>query len=157
MWSSESGEGKRFAIVSRRNNSSSLHVRQIAFGSLAFFTLAVAGGFALFGAWPVLPFAGLECVALYVAYKYVQRHEEDYETITIDEDDVIVETKSGGELDRHQISRYWAQVVIESGPGRGRRVFLRSHGKDVEFGRLLSDEAKVFAAKRLRAHLTALG
>ncbi|UCH48376.1 MAG: DUF2244 domain-containing protein [Betaproteobacteria bacterium] len=144
----------QFTIVSRRNNSSSQHGRLLVFGSLGLFTLLVAAGFALAGAWPVLPFAGMECVALYLAYRWLQRHDGDYESISIEGDCVVVETRDGGKVQRHELSRYWAQVVVDESVGRRRRVFLRAHGREVEFGRLLCDDAKVGLAKRLRARLS---
>jgi len=40
----------------------------LTFLSLAAVVLAIGSGFALVGAWPVLPFAGLEVLALGAAY-----------------------------------------------------------------------------------------
>jgi len=40
----------------------------MAFAALAVLTLAIGAGFALVGAWLVLPFAGLEVLALVVAF-----------------------------------------------------------------------------------------
>ena len=40
----------------------------VAFAALAAITLAIGAGFAMIGAWLVLPFAGLEVLALVVAY-----------------------------------------------------------------------------------------
>ena len=152
----ESGEKIQFGIASRRYNSSSPHARLLVFGSLGMFTLAIAGAFVLVGAWPVAPFAGLECLALLAAYRWLRHHDEDYELITIEGDDVIVETRNGSKRERVPMSRFWAQVVIEDQAGGKKRVFLRAHGREIEFGRLLSDEAKLSVAKRLRAKLTAL-
>ena len=76
--------------------------------------------------------------------------------ISLDGDSVVVEVRDAGELQRWQLNRYWAQVVVEDGPGRRARVFLRAHGREVEFGRLLTDEAKMALAKRLRARLSEL-
>jgi uncharacterized membrane protein len=156
MWSSESGQGVRFGIVSRRNNSSSPRARLLVFGSLGLFTLLVAAGFAFAGAWPVAPFAGIECVALFLAYCWLQRHDQDYELITIEGDDIVVEAQDGSKRERRKLSRFWAQVVIDDSKPRGKRVFLRAHGKEIEFGRLLSDEAKLSLAKRLRTKLSDL-
>ena len=153
MWS---GEGTQLRIVSHRNNSSSRSVRLLVFGSLGLFTLLVAIGFLLAGAWPVLPFAGIECMALFLAYCWLQRHDGDYELIAIEGDNVVVETQDGGKVARSQLSRYWARVVIEDRPGGRTRVVLRSHGREVEFGRLLSDDAKTSLARRLRAGLSGL-
>ncbi|MGD8790515.1 MAG: DUF2244 domain-containing protein, partial [Burkholderiales bacterium] len=113
MWSAESLEGVQFEIISRRNNSSSRNARLLVFGSLGLFTLLIAVGFVLMGAWPVLPFAGLECVALLLAYVWLYRHDDDYELIAIDGDDIVVEAQDGGKLERRQLSRYWARVIVE--------------------------------------------
>ena len=156
MLSVESREEAHFEMVSHRNNSSSRLVRLLVFGSLGMFTLLVAVGFMLAGAWPVLPFAGLECVALLLAYSWLRRHDGDYELISVSGHEVVVETHFGGKSERHRLSRYWARVVIEERPGGRTRVFLRSHGREFEFGRLLPDEARVATAKRLRTRLSGL-
>ena len=156
MWSFESGEGVQFGIVSRRNNSSSPRTRLLVFGSLGLFTLLVAAVFALAGAWPIAPFAGIECVALFLAYCWLRRHDEDYELITIVGDDVIVESRDGARVERRQLSRYWAQVVVDDRSGRRKRVLLRAHGRESEFGKLLCDEARMSLAKRLRTKLAGL-
>ncbi len=47
----------------------------LTFLSLAAVVLAIGSGFALVGAWPVLPFAGLEVLALGAAYfAYARSH-----------------------------------------------------------------------------------
>jgi uncharacterized membrane protein len=43
------------------------------FGSLAVITVAISLGFAVHGAWPVIPFAGLECLGLYIACRWLKR------------------------------------------------------------------------------------
>jgi len=156
MWSVESGEGAQFEIMSHRNNSSSRCVRLLVFGSLGLFTLLIAAGFVIAGAWPVLPFAGIECTALFLAYCWLQRHDGDYELITIDGDNVVVESQNGGNVERRRLSRYWARVVVEHRPGGRKRAFLRVHGREVEFGRLLSDDAKTSLARQLRTRLSGL-
>ncbi|UCD69115.1 MAG: DUF2244 domain-containing protein [Betaproteobacteria bacterium] len=154
MWTVAAGEGAQFAIVSRRNNSSSQHARLLVFGSLGLFTLSVGIGFALIGAWPVMPFAGIECVALFLAYRWLQSHDDDFELITIDADHVVVQARDGSKVERHQLNRHWAQVVTEESPGGRVRVFLRVHGREVDFGRLLVDDARLSLAKRLREQLS---
>jgi uncharacterized membrane protein len=46
----------------------------VAFAALAAITLAIGVGFAMVGAWLVLPFAGLEVLMLGVAYFVYARH-----------------------------------------------------------------------------------
>ena len=156
MWSFESGEDVQFGIVSRRNNSSTPRARLLVFGSLGMFTLLVATGFALIGAWPVAPFAGIECMALIFAYHWLRRHDEDYELVTIEGDAIIVEAQDGAKVERHQLSRFWAQVVIDESSAGRKRVLLRSHGREIEFGRLLSDESKLSVARQLRTKISEL-
>ena len=53
-----------------------------AFAALAAVTLAIATGFALMGAWLVLPFAGLEVLALGVAFVvHVRRVGKELENV----------------------------------------------------------------------------
>ncbi len=156
MWSVAPQQAAHFEVVLRPNNSSSQRTRLLVFGSLGLVTVSVGAGFALIGAWPVAPFAGIEFVALFLAYRWLQRHDDDYELITIEGDSIVVETRDGTDVERRQLSRYWAQVVVDDLSGRRKRVFLRAHGREIEFGRLLSDEARLSLAKRLRTILSEL-
>ncbi len=50
--------------------------------ALAAVTLAIGIGFSLLGAWPVLPFAGLEVLALAIAFVvHVRRIGKELETV----------------------------------------------------------------------------
>lgn len=131
-------------------------MRQVVFGLLGLFTLAIGVAFALLGAWPVVPFAGLECVALYLAYRWLRRHEGDFESITISGDSVIIDARHGGRVTRERMSRYWAQVVIDGTQAAGGRLLLRSHGREVEIGKLLPDAAKWSVARQLRTRISEL-
>jgi uncharacterized membrane protein len=53
-----------------------------ALAALAAVTLAIGIGFALLGAWPILPFAGLEVLALAMAFVVqVRRIGKELETV----------------------------------------------------------------------------
>src|SRR6476659_4565780 len=93
----ESGE---FLLIARRNNSLSPTGRALVLGSLVFISLAISLAFAFFGAWLVLPFAGAEMGALYIAFRQMQRHAADFESLAIKGDRVLVER-----WDRGQVSR----------------------------------------------------
>ena len=154
MVSGEVDGSWELALCSRRNYSIASSGRLLVLGSLAFVTLAIPVGFALQGAWLVLPFAGIECGALYLAFRWLQRHEEDYEFLAIEGDSLVVECRAGGKVERHQFNRAWAQVVVENRtPGRT-TLTVRSHGRDVEIGRLLSSDAKRMAARQIRERLS---
>ena len=65
-----------------RNCSISPAAMLAVFASLAGVTLAIGAGFALLGAWPVLPFAGLEVAALGAAFLvHVRRVGKELETV----------------------------------------------------------------------------
>jgi uncharacterized membrane protein len=53
----------------------------VAFGALAAITLAIGVGFAMVGAWLVLPFAGLEVLMLSIAFfVYARRAGSEVES-----------------------------------------------------------------------------
>jgi uncharacterized membrane protein len=65
------------ALVALRNNSLSSGGRLLIQGSLAAVALPISLGFALSGAWPILPFAGLELLVVGLAFRYMERHAGD--------------------------------------------------------------------------------
>jgi uncharacterized membrane protein len=147
-------DARSFVLVARRNNSLSPTGRKLVLGSLFAIILAISLAFALHGAWLILPFAGAELAVLYLAFRVIARHAGDFESISISGDRVLVERWVLGRVDRHELSRYWARVVFEpSVPGRGDVLSLRSHGRQVEFGRHLTDEQRREVARTLRQEL----
>ena len=119
-------------LLARRNNSLSSSGRQLVFAFLFTVSIGIAVAFAALGAWLVLPFAGLEMLVLYWAFRYVDRHAADYERIVFDGDRVSVEWVEVGRARRHEFNRCWARLVVSRDGGR---VALRSHGREVEVGR----------------------
>lgn len=154
MYSSEIKTRDEFALLSRRNYSISPAGQLLVFGSLGLVTLAISVGFAIQGAWPVMPFAGLECAALFLAFRWLRRHAEDYELIAIEGDSLIVECRVADKVERCTFSKAWARVMVENGATGRAKLFLRSHGRELEIGKLLSDEGKRAAGKRIRDRLS---
>ncbi len=155
MQVANAGESVGFTLVARRNNSLSSAGRHLVVGSLATISLVISLAFAVQGAWMILPFAGLEVLAIYLAFRCLERHAGDFESLSIQDDRVLIVRRERGEVSRHEFNRYWAQVVLQ--PSRwGRQVVLalRSHGRQVEFGRHLSEEQRVEAARSIRTRLT---
>jgi uncharacterized membrane protein len=100
----------------------------------------------VFGAWLILPFAGLEMLGLYLAFDYVERHAADYERVVIDGDKVDIEVLDGGLVSRVEFNRHWAQV---SCPGDGSRLALRSHGRELDIGRHMNEEQRLAMGREL--------
>jgi len=146
-------EPGEYLLVARRNNSLTSSGRAVVFGSLVLISLAISLAFAMLGAWLVLPFAGTEMIVLFFAFRYVDRHAADYESIAIRGDRVLVERWEMGRLSRFELNRYWAQVVLNrEDPGRT-TLALRSHGRQVEFGHHLTQEQREALARTLRQQL----
>jgi uncharacterized membrane protein len=139
-----------FSITARPNCSLSLHQRLGVFTAIASFSLCVATGFTLAGAWLVFPFAGLELLALGAAFYIVHCHSGDYERLTIAGDNLAVEKRIYKKISRVVFHRYWARVVLRESPDGDRQLWLRSHGREVEFGRYLNNDARLILAKQLK-------
>ncbi len=145
------GETAEYVYTARRNNSLSTPGRQLVFGLILAVSVGIAGGFSLlFGAWPIMPFAGLEMAVLYIAFRYMDRHAADYEQITIRGGSVAIEVHEGTKVRRLELNRYWASVVCDA---HGGRLALRSHGREVEIGRHLCEERRLQMALELRREL----
>lgn len=142
-----------FTVTAQPNCSLSPTQRRLVLSLMYFVTFGIAIGFALAGIWMVLPFAGLEMMALTLAFSYIGCHARDYERISIEGDCVTVETLSYKDTRRHEFNRYWAKVVLARYP-RGCRVALRSHGREVEVGRFLTDEQRLALASQLKIRLS---
>ena len=144
------GETAEYVYTARRNNSLSSSGRLLVFGFFLTVSLGIALAFALlFGAWPILPFAGIEMGVLYLAFRYIDEHSADYERVTIRGDSVAVEVREGTEIRSCELNRYWASVVCEDGA----RLALRSHGREIELGRHLPEEGRIAMARELAREL----
>src|SRR5262245_40185558 len=140
-----------FSLVARCNNSLGSGGRYVFFWFIFLVSVGIALAFALvLGAWLILPFAGLEMLVLYLAFRYVDRHAGDYERIAIEGDRVELEYYEGGATRRHELNRRWAQLVTS---GDGRRLALRSHGREFEVGRHLDAEQRQKTARQLKLEL----
>ena len=146
-------------IIARPNNSLSVEDSVKLLAALAGIALVVALGFFHIGAWLVLPFAGLEIVAFAYAFHTVYLHADDFESITIENDRVVVEKRNVKEITTTVFQRYWAQVNVRDvamikGSNGKCGLFISSHGNEVEFGRnFINDEQRSQLARDLRQKL----
>lgn len=147
----DSGRAGQFAYTARRNNSLSSAGRLLVFGFIFFVSVGIGLAFTvILGAWPIMPFAGLEMLVLYLVFRYVDRHAEDYERLALAGDRLMVEVLEGGRLRRFDCNRYWARLIWEPGSAR---LALRSHGREVEIGRHLNEEERLSVARQLGRRL----
>jgi uncharacterized membrane protein len=154
MECTDAGEAGEFLLIARRNNSLSSTGRAIVLASLVLLSFAISLAFACLGAWLVLPFAGAEMAVLFLAFRHMERHAGDFESIAIEGEQVLVERWEVGEVSRYEFNRCWAQVVLhDAGPAGRTTVALRSHGREVEFGQHLTEHQREAVAQTLRQQL----
>ena len=151
----DTGEPRSFLLISRRNNSLSSTGRWLVLAATVLISLAISLPFAFFGAWLILPFAGAEMALLYLAFRAIERHASDRESISVSGDRLLVERWETGRVCRHEFNPYWAHVALQTSAEGGRELLaVRSHGRQVEFGRHLTDEQCRAAARALKQHLS---
>lgn len=148
------GESGEFTLFTRRINSLRARDCSWVFGSLAVFSLTVAVVFAALGAWLILPFAGLEAVALYLAYNWIMRHAQDSEQLVIRGDAVTLAVREASHTQRYEFNRVWARLVINQ-RAQDVRLAVRSHGREVEVGRYLDGGGRQRLARELKSRLNA--
>ncbi len=128
--------------------------------AVGFGTFAVAGFLTMaYGAWPVLPFAGLEVLLLGWAFWRVQRRADDSEILVVGERFVEVTRHVGGCVESFRFPRYWARVSLEARAARNfpTRLRIGSHGRFVEIGSWLTDDERTTLAGSLRDRLGPCG
>ena len=123
------------------------------FGLLALGSVGIGTGFALAGAWLILPFAGLEVLALGAAFVVTARHATDFERIEVSNGRLTVEISEADRVDRYVLDPRVAKLRLEKDEGYGARVLLRAPGRDVEVGRHLDPEARMEFAAELKKRL----
>lgn len=116
-------------------------------------SLGIACAFAWFGAWPVLPFAGVEMLALAAAFYLNGRCAADYEHIALAEGRLIVEACNAGRVARYELNPHWTRLH-ERRVGSEVRLLLRSGASELEIGRHLIAERRSSLAARLRQALS---
>jgi uncharacterized membrane protein len=127
-------------IIVRPNNSLSTEGMIKVFAIMASVALIVTLNFMRLGAWMVLPFAGLELLAFAAAFYYIKLHSDDYECITIDEENVIVEQRTRQGSKTSIFKRYWTQVSFKTSQSGAGQLCISSHGNEIEFGRGFIDD-----------------
>ena len=138
-----------FDLTVKRNCSISPQDLLRVLALLSCVSLGIASVFVYFGAWPVLPFAGIEVLALALAFYLNGLHAADYERIALAGGTLVVEASDAGRLRRHEFSVPWLRVE-ERRHGGDLQLVLRSGGATVEVGRHLDTERRASLAAHLR-------
>lgn len=142
-------EDKRgFSLTLKRNCSISPAGLACVFVALAIAVLAIGTGFALLGAWLILPFAGLEVLLLAGAFVLQARHATDYERIELAGERLRIDVADGARTARYELDARRVRIAMDEGA-----LVLRSPGETLELGRHLDATARAAFAAELKRRL----
>ncbi len=116
--------------------------------------LIVGLSFAVAGAWPVMPFLGLEVLLLYAGLRLNQRAGNAYEAVNLTQQALLVRrVDHWGRQTEYSFQPHWLQVNIDEPPTRRSPVELRSHGRSLVIGKFLLPHERLELARALRREL----
>ena len=137
-----------FSIV--RHYSTTFLQRAGLYAATCIIVLGVGIACAQLGAWPVLLCCACEMAAMLYVWLEIERHKDDCETVTIQDDSVVIAISRRELQWRCSLQRYWARLICSPD---GERIALRSHGNEVEIGVGLAKRDKLLLARYLAAQL----
>lgn len=128
--------------------------RRIFFGLLAVNLLAVGLWFTFIGAWLVLPYAGLELLLVWWAFRLMSLRADDFEKLTIANFVLAFESRIKGCNNKFECNANWVQLYCLSRyNGHRCELSLRYAGRQVPVGQLLSDQQRLKWADALQGKL----
>jgi len=139
-----------------RRNCSMTPAQLVAFYlSLCAWSLAIAGAFWWRGATLVMPFAGIEILAVGAALLVYARHTGDRERVILTSGHLSVECTIGRRTDQVEFAPAW--VRVEPAHGERSLIELSGEGKRIAIGRFVRPELRRALADELRAALRRFG
>jgi uncharacterized membrane protein len=116
--------------------------------ALSVLSLGIGAGFWLHGATLVLPFTGVELLALAIAMAFHARHAADAEEIRLGRHTLSVVCRRGGRVERMEFQPAWVRVE----PERGDRslIEMSGEGRRIAVGRFVRPELRRQLADELR-------
>ncbi len=154
-----SSDGSTVTIVAKPNQSATWRSNKLVLLALSVPSLGAAVGFALVGAWPILPFAGLELTALGACLYYVNWKLQYRHVITLAPATVRID--KGFYLPRHSwtFNRESTGLSIEPErhPWDAPGLSLQCAGERIGIGEFLNREDGLILQQHLRQELRVLG
>ena len=137
-----------FSLTLKRNCSISPAGLACVFAALAIAALVIALGFALLGAWLILPFAGLEVLLLAGAFLLQARHATDYERIELADDRLRIDVADGARTAQYELDARSVRIAMDEDA-----LLLRGPRETLELGRHLDAAARAAFAAELKRRL----
>jgi uncharacterized membrane protein len=145
--------GSDCGLILKRNCSISPRDLLWILASIALVTCGIGAAFASLGAWLVLPFAGIEVLAVAAAFYLNGVHAADYERLVLRDGKLVVEIREAERVARYEFPSAWVRLH-EGARGPEYRLTLRSAGSEVEIGRHWDAERRQLLAQQLRRELS---
>jgi uncharacterized membrane protein len=139
----------------KRNCSVSPRQFVAFYASLAAVSLVIAALLLWRGAWLVLPFTGVELLAVGVAFAIYARHAVDYERIRLFPHRLLIEQMSAEQLTQIEFNPRW--VRVEPGASPRDPILLVSRGQTVVVGQHLAQYRRAQFVHELRVSLMRCG
>lgn len=142
-------------IVAQPNHSATWRANKLALLAISVPSLGAATGFALLGAWPILPLAGLELLALGLALYYVNWKLQYRQVITLSECTVRIDKGYYLPSRSWQLDRAGAALAVtpEKHPWDGPGLMLHSASEAIPVGEFLNREEALSLLGLLRSEL----
>ena len=138
----------------KRNCSASPRQLAWVFASIVAVSFAFGAAFAAQGLWLVLPFVGVETLAVAAAFFCYGRQAADYERIEIGGGEIAVEKVEGSQRSVRRVPSQWARIDLQRLGRTGRvTVWLAVGAERIEVGRHLLDARRLQLAEELRMAL----
>lgn len=120
--------------------------------------LCIGISFSLLGMWMVLPFTGLEVIALVAVVYYVGHKCHRIEVISVEDGCVQVEQGYTRPQSSWRSELFWTRLIVlpQERPWHPLRVFLRGRDDQIEIGTFLNDDDKRILIKQLRQFITSV-
>lgn len=127
----------KFYIELRPNKSSSLRQNVLFFGMLSLICITFGVGFFIVGAPLILPFAGLEILALITIIKLNRDWSNQLQILTIDKLHVKITNNKRKKI----YDRFLSKFLVQEKNG-AKVILLQSHKEQIEIGRFLTADEK---------------
>jgi uncharacterized membrane protein len=126
----------------------------VVIGGVALISFAAGLVFAIQGAWPVIPFFGVDALLLAWAMRACVRASRRRERLVLTQEALLIErVSSRGEIRREEINPYWLRVEHDDPEALGAELALVSRGRKWVVGAFLGAEERASLAEALRGAL----
>ena len=114
-------------------------------------TISIAFSFFTQGLTLILPFAGLELLALGVVLYISAWRSNIKEVVNVTEEKIRIEIGRDVPEKIYELDKAWANIVLERSWNNWypSRLLLRSHGRQLEIGKFLNEQERQFLAIEL--------